>query len=490
MADEIVERVKNAVDIVEVIGDSVRLVKKGRSYGGLCPFHSEKTPSFSVSPERQTWHCFGCGKGGDVFSFIMEKEGFSFPEALEYLARRAGIDLPRRKAPGQTGDLYSVMEAAVSFYQRELNGNAGAVGRGYLKRRNISPADAELFELGWSPSSWRVLGDELKKEGISQDQLLKCGLVIEGEKGCYDRFRGRVIFPIRNVSGRAIALGGRMVDGEGAKYLNSPEGPLYNKKQNLYLLNKAKSFIREKKRSILVEGYMDAIRLHMHGYSETVASLGTALTEEQSALLKRFSDRCYICYDSDTAGQDATLRGMYVLQRAGLSVFVVQLPAGKDPDELLQLPDGGELFENALADAQPLVMHHISLFKAAARQGGEAKAAIEMLTGMSRLSAVELSPYMQEIAKAVGLPDYQLVSELERLRRGRPAALASDRDDERIALPDEPEERSAPCDPGEMSLLYLLWNSKQLRLSASIPEVLGLISDPRLKDAAAAILSG
>ena len=490
MADEIVERVKNAVDIVEVIGDSVRLVKKGRSYGGLCPFHSEKTPSFSVSPERQTWHCFGCGKGGDVFSFVMEKEGFSFPEALEYLARRAGIELPRRKAPGQTGDLYSVMEAAVSFYQRELNGDAGVVGRGYLKRRNISAADAEQFELGWSPSSWRVLGDELKKEGISQDQLLKCGLVIEGEKGCYDRFRGRVIFPIRNVSGRAIALGGRMVDGEGAKYLNSPEGPLYNKKQNLYLLNKAKSTIREKKRSILVEGYMDAIRLHLHGYSETVASLGTALTEEQSALLKRFSDRCYICYDSDTAGQEATLRGMYVLQRAGLSVFVVQLPAGKDPDELLQLPDGGELFENALADAQPLVMHHISLFKAAARQGGEAKAAIEMLTGMSRLSAVELSPYMQEIAKAVGLPDYQLVSELERLRRGRPAALASDRDDERIALPDEPEERSAPCDPGEMSLLYLLWNSKQLRLSASIPEVLGLISDPRLKDAAAAILSG
>ena len=491
MADEIVEKIKNAVNIVDLIGDSVRLIKKGRNYSGLCPFHDEKTPSFSVSPERQSWHCFGCGKGGDIFSFVMEKEGLSFPEALDYLGRRAGIEIPRKKSISQSLDLYSVMERAVEFYQNELKGAAGSVGKGYLERRNMSLSEAAVLELGWSPSSWRVLGDALRKEGVTQEQLIKCGLVIEGEKGCYDRFRGRVIFPIRNVSGRAIGLGGRMVDGEGAKYLNSPEGPLYNKKMNLYLLNQAKGVIREKNRAILVEGYMDAIRLHMYGHREAVASLGTALTEEQAALLKRFSDQCYICYDSDTAGQDATLRGMYVLQRAGLSVFVVLLPEGKDPDELLQLPDGEALFDGALAAARPLVMHHIHLFKEAAQKGGEAKAAIELLTGMSQLSPVELAPYLQEIGKAVGLPDYQLTEELARLRRGRPVVLASE--DGTPVFPEEeeePAERQAPCDPGETALLYLLWSSRSLRLGASIPEVIRMLSDERLKDLGATILSG
>lgn len=311
------------------------------------------------------------------------------------------------------------MEMAVDFYRAELKGAAGAVGKGYLSRRSMSVQDADAFELGWSPSAWRALNDALRREGVTQEQLLKCGLVIQGEKGCYDRFRGRVIFPIRNVSGRAIALGGRIVDGEGAKYLNSPEGPLYNKKENLYLLDKAKNAIREKGRSILVEGYMDAIRLHMHGHRETVASLGTSLTEEQALLLKRFSDKCYICYDSDTAGQNATLRGMYILQRAGLQVFVVLFPGGKDPDEMLQSEGGEQLFNEAVENARPLVLHHIGLFKAAAEKDGQAKAAEELLEGMAQLTAVELAPYMQEIAHAVGLPDYQLASELNRLRRGR-----------------------------------------------------------------------
>ncbi|MGI6075370.1 MAG: DNA primase [Pyramidobacter sp.] len=499
MSDEIVAKIKDAIDIVELIGDSVRLERKGRNYSGLCPFHDEKTPSFMVSPERGTWHCFGCGKGGDAFSFVMEKEGLSFPEALEYLARRAGIELPRRRGRSQSVDLYSVMEQAVGFFRTELKSAAGAVGKGYLARRNLTMADADRFELGWAPASWRALNDALRRQGVTQDQLLKCGLVIQGEKGCYDRFRGRVIFPIRNVSGRPVAFGGRIVDGEGAKYLNSPEGPLYNKKNNLYLLDRAKNAIRERGRSILVEGYMDAIRLHMHGRGETVASLGTALTEEQASLLKRFADKCYICYDSDTAGQNATLRGMYVLQRAGLQVYVVRFPGGKDPDEMLQSQGGDALFDKALEKAQPLVLHHISLYRAAAETEGGAKAAEDLLTSLAQLSAVELAPYMQELGHALGLPDYQLASELHRLRRGRRLhvrevgenATSSGFSDAETLLTDVSDvDASRPADPAEAALASLLWSSSALRSTSPEQETVALFADDRLQTLAAALLRG
>ncbi len=493
MPDEIVAKIKDAVDIVELIGESVRLERKGRNYSGLCPFHSEKTPSFMVSPDRQTWHCFGCGKGGDVFSFIMEKEGLSFPEALAELARRAGIALPKRHGVSQTADLYEVMEMAVEFYRAQLKGSGGAVGRGYLARRNITMDDAVAFELGWAPASWQELNDALRRRGVSQDQMLRCGLVTRGDRGCYDRFRGRVMFPIRNVSGRCIALGGRIVDGDGAKYLNSPEGPLYSKKDNLYLLDKAKGAIREKGRSILVEGYMDAVRLHMHGHKETVASLGTSLTEEQASLLRRFSSRCYICYDADAAGQSATLRGMYVLQRAGLQVYVVRFPGGKDPDEMLQTEGGQELFDESLETAKPLVLYHIGLYQDDVKTDGQAKAASGLLESMAQLPAVELAPYMQEIGHAVGLPDYQLAYELNRLRRGRGVTPRKNERGDGNGLPEggnDEEDSPRPCDPAETGLLYLLWSSSRLRLAVNVSDVLRLFRDPRLQEAAAALLTG
>ncbi len=496
MADDIVNRIRDALDIAEVIGDSVRLVKRGPRYIGLCPFHDEKTPSFTVTPERGSWYCFGCGKGGDIFSFVMEKEGLNFREALEYLGRRAGIEVPQLRGQGRTTDLYSVMEMAVAFYRSELKGTAGAAGRGYLARRGMTMRDADAFELGWAPASWRSLVDALTREGASADQLLKCGLVLQSDRGrdYYDRFRGRLIFPIRNVSGRVIALGGRIVDGEGAKYLNSPEGVLYNKRNNLYLLDRAKKTIREKGRSILVEGYMDAVRLHMHGHQETVASLGTSLTESQAALLKRFADRCFICYDGDTAGQNATLRGMYVLQGAGLQVYVVNAPGGKDPDEILQTEGGDAIFESALEAAKPLVMHHIGLFREAARRDGQAKAATDFLEVVAGLSAVELAPYMQEIGHAVGLPDYQLASELDRLRKGRRLSAQTEENlgGEVYPLDLEVEEGEArpPCDPAEAGLLSLLWRSVELRTRTSAQEVVKLLSDELLQNIAMGLMSG
>ncbi len=482
MADEMVERVKGSVDILEVVGDAVALTKRGRNYWGLCPFHQEKTPSFSVSPQRQSWHCFGCGKGGDVFSFVMLREGLSFPEALEQLARRGGVALPTRRRASP--DLYGLMERALELYRQELTATRGAAAQGYLKRRNITMADAARFELGWAPPSWDFLLQRLGAEGVPLAMLRQAGLIVDGDRGSYDRFRGRIIFPIRNVAGRVIAFGGRLIDGEGAKYLNSPEGPLYNKKNHLYLLDRAKGTIREKDRSILVEGYMDALRLHLQGYGEAVASLGTALTEDQAALLRRFSSRCYICYDSDAAGQAATLRGMYLLQSAGLSVFVVSLPEGKDPDEVLQLHGGPALFEKALEEALPLVRHHIGLFRQAARSQGEARAADELLQGLAQLSALELAPYLQELAQALALADYQLMEELNR-RRSR-----SREGQERRAVERPAGEKSPAPDQQEAALIYLLWTSRRLRLSHSAAEVVPWFQSSAMQSLAAAVLSG
>ena len=485
MSDETVRKIKDALAIEEIVGESVRLTKKGRNFSGLCPFHDEKTPSFIVSPERGTWHCFGCGKGGDVFGFVMQKEGMTFPEALEYLAKRAGVELPRRRRRDGAPDLYAVMEEAVGFFRASLKNASGAVGRGYLARRNITMQDADRFELGWAPASWHALEGALRERGITPGQLVSCGLSVQGEKGNYDRFRGRLIFPIRNVSGRPIAFGGRIVDGDGAKYLNSPEGALYNKRENLYLLDKAKRAIREKGRSILVEGYMDAIRLHMHGHEEAVASLGTSLTEQQAALLKRFSDRCYICYDADAAGQNATLRGMYVLQRAGLEVFVVDFPGGKDPDEMLQSEGGDELFDRSLEKARPLVLHHIGVYREQAKRDGAARAGEELLDNLAQLTPVELAPYMREIARALGLRDYELASELARLRGGRKRPVV--RETERRPSAGD---RTNDCDTAEAALVYLLWSDEGLRRGARAADVLPTVADPRLADIAAALISG
>ncbi len=488
MSDPIVDQIKAALDVVEVIGESVRLTKKGRNYTGLCPFHDEKTPSFMVSQERQSWHCFGCGKGGDLFSFVMLKDGLSFPEALEYLAARAGIDLPRQGRRHVSKDLFALMEEAVSFYRQELRGPGGAAARAYLERRNVSPEAAAAFELGWAPNAWQSLSDQLKRGGASEASLLKAGLVIQGNRGnCYDRFRGRVIFPIRNVPSRVVALGGRLIDGEGAKYLNSPEGELYSKKNNLYLLDRAKESIREKGRSILVEGYMDALRLHLCGWAEGVASLGTALTEDQAALLRRFADKCYICYDSDLAGQTATLRGMYLLASEGLTVYVVTLPEGKDPDELLQMPGGPESFTKALDGALPLVSHHIKLFRAQAEQDGVTKASRDLLESLSALSSLDLSPHRAELCQALGLTDYQLRQELERFRR---PVRADVKRSETAAPQSKTSQRDKMFHESEACMTYLLWSQKGLRGGREALQVPRLLETPLLQDIAAALLSG
>ena len=481
-----VQEIKEKLDIVELISDYVRLKKVGKNFRGLCPFHSEKTPSFYVSPERQTYHCFGCGHGGDIFSFIMEMENLQFREALEVLGKRAGVEI--RDLPGETGkrSLYDIMELTCRFYRQCLDSDSGKIARKYLEKRNMNVAMASEFEMGWSPSSWDALWKFLKGKAVSFDEALKCGLVLEGRKGFYDRFRGRLMFPIRDITGKLLAFGGRLVDGDGAKYINSPEGNLYSKRYNLYLLQKAKKTIREKRRTILVEGYMDAVRLHLSGFDETVASLGTSLTEEQAALIKRLGDTCYICYDSDSAGQGATIRGMYILQEKGLDVRVIDLPQGKDPDDLLSLPAGKELFEQAMKKARPLVLYHLDSVRRGS--GSELAAGTEsFLSSISLLPFETVAPYINHISRELGILPHILQERLSALRKSGEKLSQT----QGTYGGNKVQEEMVPdIEPLQAAMIALLWNDAGLRRSQHPEDIFPLFGDERMRTVAAALLSG
>lgn len=485
MVNDDVSQVKDRLDIVEVIGDYVRLRRAGANFIGLCPFHDEKTPSFNVSPSRQTYHCFGCGRGGDVFSFVMEKESLGFREALEVLAQRAGVALFAKTGPVRTRrSLFDVMEMACSIYRSLLRAPEGTAARAYLERRNLPPHAWDSFELGWAPPSWDFLWKGLEGRGVPPKEALDAGLILEGRNGFYDRFRGRLIFPVRDIAGRLLAFGGRLVDGEGAKYINSPEGTLYSKRKNLYLLHKAKESARASGRIILVEGYMDAIRLHLGGFGDTAASLGTALTEDQGALIRRLADRCCICYDSDTAGQEAAIRGMYVLQKAGLDVRVVELPKGKDPDDLLSMSGGGEEFEKALGAARPLIIHHVYLRGEMLRSPEKRRrAADEIIAGMGSLSPVDAAPYLPRVAAAMGIFPHELGALLEKQRqKNSPSPAPPEKKD-------PPERHAEDFDAAEAALCSLLWRNDRIRMTADEVKTLSLLADERLKTVAAALLS-
>ncbi len=488
MQSEDVRLIKDRLDIAEVIGDHVRLKKAGNNFLGLCPFHEEKTPSFSVSPSRQTWHCFGCGRGGDIFTFVMEKESLSFREALELLAGRAGVTLSSdSRFSRRDRNLYDVLEKALAVYRTMLKAQEGAAARGYLERRNLPPEAWSTFEIGWAPASWDSLWNALFREGITSGEAIEAGLILEGKNGFYDRFRGRIIFPVRDITGKLLAFGGRLLDGEGAKYINSPEGTLYSKRRNLYLLHRAKESVRSRDRVILVEGYMDALRLHMSGFSESCASLGTALTEEQALLIRRLTDRCFICYDSDLAGQEAAVKGMYVLQKVGLDVRVVELPRGKDPDELLSLPEGTGIFEKALASARPLVLHHIHLRRdMLSLPEKRRKAADEIISGIALLSPVDASPYLPAAASALGIFPHELSAMVEEARKKSGREEREDRQDGGT-LPEK--ESRPPLDVQEAALCACLWRDESVRRRAEGKRILALLTDERLQTLAAALLS-
>jgi DNA primase len=490
-----IEEIKRRLDILDIVGDYVQLKKVGKGYRALCPFHSEKTPSFYVMPDRQFFHCFGCGKGGDVISFVMEIEGLSFPDAIELLANRVGIKIDSNETRRNEWNLSEVMEKALKIYRDSLESAGGEVARKYLIQRRLLEKWWSRFEIGWAPPSWDYLWRLLNKAGIPSKAAIECGLVIEGQRGLYDRFRGRIIFPIRDVIGRLIGFGGRSIAGEGAKYINTPESPLFHKGRCLYLLNVAKDAMRKKGRAILVEGYMDAIRLHISGFGESVASLGTALTEEQANLISRFADVCYVCYDADTAGQEAAIRGMYLLQSSGLQVKVVVLPHGVDPDEFLS-KEGERAFKELLSQSLHLPLYHLKIREKALKDFSLRKKAVEeLLESFSGISLPDLAPFMSQIASALEVPRYALENML--LNFGANKTRAEDEKKGKSAKSSvyineskKQDEKSLAVDAKEAALFALLWNDPEKRHHFREEEIYPLISDERIKTLVAALING
>lgn len=359
--DDWIEEVRSASDLVDVISETVPLKRAGANYKGCCPFHHEKTPSFMVSNEKGIYKCFGCGESGDVIAFVMKTQNMSFVEAVEYLANRANISVPDRdeeQDPKQEEKkrLYALNREAAIYYYRNLKRARDAYA--YFRKRNLNIETIQKFGLGFSSDQWQEVKEAMLKKGFTEEEMLRAGLLSKSDKGrTYDRFRGRMMFPIQDIRGRMIGFGGRVLGSGEPKYLNSPETLIFNKRFHLYALNLAKKDAR-RDGLILVEGYMDVIALHQAEITTAVASLGTALTKEQAHLIKRYTDQVYICYDSDSAGQKATARAIQVLLAAGLEPRIIRLGKYKDPDEWIQR-DGVESFRQAIKTASYYVDYEL-----------------------------------------------------------------------------------------------------------------------------------
>lgn len=365
-SEELIEEIKNSNDIVDVISQYVNLKRSGRNFFGLCPFHKEKSPSFSVSPDKQIFHCFGCGAGGNVIHFISKIENADFKEAIGILANRAGIELPTlnnyedNKTALLKSKVYEINQIAAEFYHQNLYKPTSKIGQEYIKKRKLDNRTLKSFLIGYS-GNFDELYRILKQKGFTEEEILASSLVNKTDDGKYiDRFRKRVMFPIQDTRNKVIAFGGRVTDDSKPKYINSPENIVYSKGRHLFGLNVAKR--GELKNIIIVEGYMDAISLYQRGITNVVASLGTALTEAQGRLLRRYSERVTIGYDSDGAGQAATLRGLEILQNIGCDVRILQISGAKDPDEYV-INYGPERFLKCVEQAISLVEFKVKMLK-------------------------------------------------------------------------------------------------------------------------------
>lgn len=410
-SDDIIEEVRMKNDIVDVISQYVKLTRKGSSYFGLCPFHNEKTPSFSVTPSKQMYYCFGCGAGGNVYNFIMEYENYSFGEALSHLAGRAGVELPKieysreaKEKAEQRAALLEINKLAAQYFYYQLRRESGKTAYGYLLGRGLSEETIRKFGLGYSDKYSDDLYKYLKSKGYSDDLLRESGLFnVDERRGMYDKFWNRVIFPIMDVNNRVIGFGGRVMGDGKPKYLNSPETKIFDKSRNLYGLNVART--TRKNYLILCEGYMDVIAMHQAGFTNAVASLGTALTSGHASLVKRYTKEVLLLYDSDGAGVRAALRAIPILREAGVTSRVVSLKPWKDPDEFIK-NEGAEAFEERLNQAMDSFMFRVHIaeqdFAMDAPQGQNQffERCAEMLLELS--DELERNLYIEAIVKEYG----------------------------------------------------------------------------------------
>jgi DNA primase len=471
----VVDEVKQRLDIVDVVGQYVQLQKAGRNYKAICPFHSERTPSFFVSPERQSWHCFGaCGTGGDILSFVMKKENLEFGEALRLLAERAGVTLAeqRPEEEAERNRLREANEAAAQFYHRALlSTEAAQKAKHYLEERGQDLKTIQDFQLGYSPSGWDSLCQHLRERGYRDEELLAAGLAVEGERGLRDLFHQRIMFPITDIRGRIVGFGGRSLPIEGQeeaqpKYLNTPQTAIFDKGSLLYALDKAKEHIRRQGLAVIVEGYMDAIAAHQHGFPNVVASMGTALGERQVRLLKRFSRDVLLALDADTAGQEATLRAVEYQDILGRDIRVVILPEGSDPDEVIR--SDPEAWPALLSGAQPLLDYKFEAVSSAldlSQPRQRSQAVDELLPLLAAIGdRIVQAHYLQRLARLAQVREpalhQMLLRQGRKQGRGREAAAQGEAVAEVSHLRDKPEEHCL-----ELLLRYPELRSEGLALS-------------------------
>ena len=422
-SDEIIDDVRQSNDIVDVISQYVRLKRSGRNYFGLCPFHNEKSPSFSVSPEKQIFHCFGCGVGGNVFTFLTKIEGINFVEAVQQLAERANIQLPTLENNVDSAKevlkakVYKVNEFTAKYYHENLYRPESKMAQEYIKKRKLSNETLKSFQIGFS-GKFDELYQELKKQGFEDREILESGLVNKNERGQFiDRYRNRLMFPICDVRGRVIAFGGRVLDDSKPKYINSPENVVYSKGRHLYGLNVAKKY-DIKKRLLIVEGYMDVISLHQRDIHNVVASLGTALTQQQGYLLRNNTEQIILSYDSDEAGQTAKVRAMEILQNMGCDIRVLQMEGAKDPDEYV-VKYGNARFQNLVDKAISVIEFKVKILRQSLNLENT-NDKIKFLNEIAKLIAkidnsMEREVYIEKIAKEYDVSKEAIYAEVNKL---------------------------------------------------------------------------
>ncbi len=428
----VIDEVKQRTDIIDVVSQYVTLTKAGRTFRALCPFHSEKHPSFFVYPEQQSWHCFGaCNTGGDVFSFIMKKQGIDFGEALRLLAQRAGVSIPSRFEPGAEGEerqrLYQANEAAaLYFHNLLLDSSAGEKARSYVIERGFSLKTIADFQLGFSPNSWEGLKQYLADRGYSESELLNAGLIIEAETGkTHDRFRNRLMFPIRDARGHVTGFGARALDDSLPKYINSPQTPIFDKSSSLYGINLATAAIRQQNLAVIAEGYMDVITAHQNGFHNAVASMGTSVTEKQVSTLKRLTKNITLALDADAAGEEAMLRGVSFENTLGAEVKVIILPRGKDPDDVIK--EDAKSWQKLVEEALPVVDYKFNVVTSEldlTTAKGKSAAADELLPIIAEIKdTVRQAHYLQKLAHLLKVSEHSIEAAVTRIRprqgRGR-----------------------------------------------------------------------
>ena len=485
--EEIIDEIRQRTDLVGLAGEYFKLERRGKNMVGLCPFHNEKTPSFTVSSDKQLFHCFGCGASGNAFSLIMKLENMDFPEAARFLAARAGIRIPEEKKLKTAADnfkekIYKLNMLALKYYAHQLhNSKNGNKAHDYLLKRGIVHDSIELFKLGYAPAEWTGFFNFAKSKGVSPELIVKAGLASPGrDNSYYDRFRDRIIFPIFSISGNVAGFGGRtLTDHEksGPKYLNSPQTLVFDKGNMLYGLNFAREEIRRQKKAVVVEGYTDVLSAYQAGIKNVVASLGTALTENQSRHLRHQAETVITAYDSDTAGAAATWRGLAILQSTGCLVQVAELPEGDDPDSYI-LREGAEAFTSLVDNAKPLMKYRLEKLKESfnlASDKGRISYLDELMPFLlAAVNQVEQDYYLKKAAEELNVDEEALRSELKKRRR----SSASYRFKENVQ---QAEQKEIEIKPEEKILISLMLQSKEIADKGRNLLELDFFQDQRVK---------